>query len=206
MSWRTWGEFRLEAFGDPYMVWHDGPDFASLVEHWRADPAEIERMLHLGIAEGDALAAQAIGELPLPAEGSPALVALLEEALPAAGGDSRVRIAEALHRMTGRESWSEQIVAVLGSGGHWGVRLDAAIALAAFAPTPALISALAAGVRDPEYLVRFHSSDTLLRYAGRSGQVSDDPALFELITADGSGSWAQAAEQLSAAASAALPA
>lgn len=206
MSWRTWDEFRLEAFGDPYLVWHDGADFSALVEHWRDDPAEIERILHLGIAEGDALAAQAIGELPLPAEGSASLAQLLEEALPAAGGNSRVRIAEALHRMTGSESWSEQIVAVLASGEHWGVRLDAAIALAAFAPTPSLISALAAGVRDPEYLVRFHSSNTLLRYAGRPGAVSDDPALFGLITAEAPGPWANASEQLTTAASGALPA
>lgn len=200
MSWRTWDEFRLEVFGEPYMVWHDGPDFAVLVERWQADPVEIERMLHQGLAEGDALAAQAIGDLPLPAEGSPALVALLEEALPTAGGGSRVRIAEALHRMTGSEAWASEIVAVLGSGEHWGVRIDAAIALAAFAPTPALIEALAAAVRDPEYLVRFHSSDTLLRYAGRSEAVSDDADLFGLITADAPKSWAEASGLLAAAA------
>ena len=23
-----WADYRLEVFGEPYMVWHDGPNFA----------------------------------------------------------------------------------------------------------------------------------------------------------------------------------
>ncbi|MEO3926198.1 HEAT repeat domain-containing protein [Micromonosporaceae bacterium B7E4] len=65
--------------------------------------------------------------------------------------------------------------------GRTGNRIDAAIALAGFAPTPGLVDALARAVRERHYLVRYHAANTLLRYAGRRRDVSDHPALFALI-------------------------
>ena len=58
-----WSDFRLDAFGEPYLVWHDGPDFSALRERWRGDPALVERMLRLGLTEDDPLAAMASAEL-----------------------------------------------------------------------------------------------------------------------------------------------
>jgi hypothetical protein len=90
-------------FGDPFMVWHDGPDFTALLAAARSNARSVPRMLAAGISAGD----------PLPAE--------------------------------------------------------AVTVLATFTPTPKLIRALKQGVCDDEYLVRYHSANALLRYAGLTG-------------------------------------
>jgi len=92
------------------------------------------------------------------------------------------------------------VVEVLASTVHWGIRIDAAIRLQAFPPTPALVAAVARGVRDQEYLVRYHCANTLLRWAGRDEDISDDPELFGMVVDDaGLAGWAQVAERLAAA-------
>jgi hypothetical protein len=109
-----WADHRLEVFGEPYLVWHDGADFDEIAGRYAADPALVLRMLRAGIREGDAVAA-------------------------------------------------------------------------------------AAGVRDPEYLVRFHSANTLLHWAGRAGDISEDEELFDLVKSDASPEqWAEAARRLAA--------
>lgn len=197
-----WADFRLEAFGEPYMVWHDGPDFAVFMEHVNADPTGVRKLLLEGISEGDALAAQAIGEA-----GMVDLAVELVDVIDHSAGTFRVRLAESLTALSGLQEWSGRISDVLLHGATWGDRMDAAMALARYLPTPALIDALAHGVQDPDYLVRYHSSNTLLIYAGRAADVAADATLFDLITDDAHPAhWAQAAAQLSAAATASLPA
>jgi hypothetical protein len=72
--------------------------------------------------------------------------------------------------------------------------------LKAFPPTAALVAAVAEGVRDEEYLVRFHCANTLLRWAGRTEDVSDDDELFRLLVDDaGPEGWAEAARRLASA-------
>jgi hypothetical protein len=91
-------------------------------------------------------------------------------------------------------------VEVLASTVHWGIRIDAAIRLKAFPPTPALVAAVAEGVRDQEYLVRYHCANTLLHWAARAGDISDDPELFGLVVDEaGLAGWSQVAERLAAA-------
>jgi hypothetical protein len=183
-------------------VWHDGPDFAAFREHVNADPIGVRKLLLEGLAEGDALAAQAIGEV-----GMVDLAVQLVDVIDHSAGTFRVRLAESLTALSGLQEWSGRIADVLLHGATWGDRLDAAMALARYLPTPALIDALAHGVQDPEYLVRYHSSNSLLVYAGRAADVAADAALFDLITDDANPShWAKAAAQLTAAATESLPA
>jgi hypothetical protein len=179
-------------FGDPYLVWHEGPDFARLTDVARTRPAEVARMLAAGMAAADPVAAQSLAVLGLPESES-----LLRAAVASATETFLVRVAQALHLLTGDESWAAPIASVLASDAFWGVRIDAAIALAGFAPTAELIETLDAGVRDAEFLVRCHSANALLRYAGRTRQVDAIPTLFAKI-ADGDAG--QAADELSAAA------
>jgi HEAT repeat protein len=196
-----WADFRQVAFGDPYMVWHDGPDFADFGDRVRADRAGTTTLVLAGLAEGDALAAQAIGEA-----GMTELVPQLTAALEHSNGTYRVRIAESLLKLTGEQSWASAIADVLLSKiNFWSDRLDAAMALGRVIPRPALIEALAQGMQDAEYLVRYHSSNSLLVYGGRSADVYSDSDLFDLIT-DGStpAQHAKAAAQLAAAATAEL--
>ena len=58
-----YGQWRREIFGDPYVVWHEGPGFEALVEAARREPGVVERMLRAGLAEGDTVAAQSFGAL-----------------------------------------------------------------------------------------------------------------------------------------------
>jgi hypothetical protein len=136
----------MEAFGEPYMVWHDGPDFAEFQSRFAADPELATRMLAAGLAEGDALAAQTPRELTLTAEQRAGFVRMLTHALPGAGA---------------------------------GVRVE--------------------GVRDGEYLVRYHSANTLLRWAGRTDDISDDELFALLVDDAGPDGWAVVAERLAAA-------
>jgi hypothetical protein len=215
VSDETWAEFRQEAFGDPYMVWHDGPDFADFRDHVRADPARVEQLLLAGLGQGDGLAAQSMGdsatsEGPFDEAARARFVTALEAALPASAGGFRVEVARALIALTDSQEWSAALVDVLAGGGHsarafWGERLDAAMAIGQLTPTVALIGALMVGMNDPEYLVRYHSTNSMLRFAGRTDDVSEDGDLFKLIVEDSrAADWKKAAADLSKDASARL--
>jgi hypothetical protein len=195
-----WAAYRQEAFGEPYLVWHDGPDFSVFRDRFSADPELATRMLHAGISEGDALAAQTPRELTLTEEQRAGFVEMLTAALPTADAGVRLEAGASLFALTGDPGWSAPVVEVLGSTAFWGVRIDAAIRLKAFPPTLDLVTAVARGVRDPEYLVRYHSANTLLRWAGRTEEVSDDEEMFALLVDEaGAEGWAAAAARLAAA-------
>jgi len=192
-----WAAYRQAVFGDPYMVWHDGADFSEIARRFREDPGLVLRMLRAGIRENDAVAAEAARNLEPTEDQVAAIAELLEEELPAATGGTRSEIATSLHTLGGPAELAQHVVDVLLGADHWGVRLEAAIRLAGFAPTPALVEAAEAGVRDDDYLVRFHSANTLLRWAGRDEDISDDEELFGLLVDDaGPDGWARVAERL----------
>jgi HEAT repeat protein len=114
-----------------------------------------------------------------------------------AQGAFRVDVAQALHALTGDEAWAEPIVSVLSASSPFD-RLDAAMALAGFTPAAHLIEAVARAVADPEYLVRYHAANTLLRYAALEPSVSDRPEIFQKIIHDDPEQWRAAADMLSA--------
>jgi HEAT repeat protein len=177
-----WADYRLEAFGEPYMVWHDGPDFGQFRINAAADPQTAERVLLEGLDQSDPLAAQAIAEANFAPEVSARMVEALKQAIDRTNSTFRVRVAEALTRLTGEQSWSSAICDVLAEGPFWGDRLDAAMALGHYLPTVELIAVLMRAMTDEEYLVRYHATNSLLRYGGSSQDVSEDKELFAQIT------------------------
>jgi hypothetical protein len=199
-----WTRWRDDVFGDPYTVWHEGPEFTRVVSLASSSPAEVAEMLAEGLNEEDPVAAQslvALSELNL---APPTAEALLRAAAATATETFLVRVAQALHALTAEESWATPIASVLTSEAFWGVRIDAALALADFAPTAALIVPLGKTVADEEYLVRYHSANTLLRYAGRDKDIGDQADLFNQIaspregdpTAADRAQWQEAATRL----------
>jgi hypothetical protein len=200
-----WGRWRRDVFGDPYLVWHDGPDFDRLFDRERADPAEVARMLALGVAGSDDLAPVAIRALAEAGRAPAGAEACLRAAAGTAEGTFAVRLAQAMLVLTGDQSWSEPVLAVLATddGDH---QLDAAMALADFVPMERLIDGLARGVRDRHYLVRYHSATTLRAYAGiKEPEISRNRQLFDLMKTDGDRAGRrQAAAALAAAARARL--
>ena len=192
-----WERWRREIFGDPYQVWHDGPDYTTLLTVVRSEPATVERMLRAGLIAADPLAAQALARLAGEGRAPADAVSYLRTALARARGEFRVRVAEALHTLTGDPSWAAPIAAELADADSEFVRLDAAVALGGFPPTAVAVEALTAAVRDQDYLVRYHAANALLRLAGERRSVDGFPALFQLIN-DGEGGWRAAADELAA--------
>ena len=182
MDFGEWDAWRREVFGDPYLVWHEGPDFTTLLELARTDPETVANRVTEGLGEEDPVAAQSIEALSDAGLAFPSAADALRAALPTATETFLVRVAQALRAVTGDETTAQSIVSVMASDVHWGARLDAAIALADFAPTPELVAALGRAVTDDVYLVRYHAANTLLRYAGDHKEISDHRDLFELIS------------------------
>ena len=177
----NWSQFRLGAFGEPYLIWHDGPDYTTCDELWNTDPLFVEGALLDGLEQRDPLAAQAAARLPLSPESRSRFVDRLVQHLGDQPVGFHLRVAEALHQLTGDEDWSREVLRVLLGAGYWNDRLDAAIALAAFVPTERIVDALASCVQDPDYLVRYHASNTLLSYAGLQPDVTGHEQVFALI-------------------------
>ncbi|GAB2578549.1 hypothetical protein Aab01nite_09380 [Paractinoplanes abujensis] len=193
-----WQRWRREMFGDPYVVWHEGPRFEALTEAARRDPRKVERMLRAGLAAGDTVAAQSFTGLAAAGLAPADAVSILRTALIRATDEFRIRVAEALHALTGDPGWATPIAEVLADAPSEFVRLDAATALAGFPPSSALVRTLAAAVRDPEYLVRYHAANTLLRWSGDRRRVDGVPALLEKITDRAEVAWRAAADELTA--------
>jgi hypothetical protein len=177
-----WTQWRDDVFGDPYTVWHEGPEFTRLVDLARSQPDEVAHKLAEGLTEEDPVAAQAIAALAELDLAPPPAEAQLKAAATTATETFLIRVAQTLHTLTNDESWAVPITSVLTSDAFWGVRVDAALALSAFTPTQALIEALTKTTADDEYLVRYHSANTLLTYAGEPKSIGDQGKLFDQIT------------------------
>jgi len=197
---REWADVRNELYGEPYMVWHDGPEFSGLRDAWRTEPEALLELLFDGMGQGDALAAQSLAELePAPTgETLTHVVTMLKQHLPTSPPGARVQIGMTLCRLTGDERWATAVADVLDRGAtHWGDQIDAAMALKRVRPTPELKEVLLRGIVDPEYLVRFHSSNTLRAWAGLDTDIDSDDALFtDLVKDDDPAAWARVAQAL----------
>lgn len=199
LAGREWADVRLELFGEPYMVWHDGPDFTLLREAWVREPEALLQQLFAGMAEGDALAAQALSELePMPTGAQrEGVIAELKKHVDDSPAYARVQLGLTLYKLTGDVSWARPIIEVLDGGEHWSSRIDAAIALRQVPPAPELREVLLRNVQADDYLVRYHSATTLLRWNGVTTQLEDDDPLFTLIAEDDApASWKKAAARL----------
>jgi HEAT repeat protein len=173
-----WDEWRRDLFPDD----RSEADFSVVLARARDDLAEVRRRLAAGIAAGDLGAARAVVELVSSGKAMREVVAPLREAVRTARGELLVHLALALHLVTGEESWGEPIASVLTADRDPRHRIAAAAALAEFDPTLALIQALGLAMHDPEYLVRCHAANTLLRFAGRSERVEAVPEVWGRIS------------------------
>jgi hypothetical protein len=198
---RPWADVRNELYGDPYMVWHDGPEFSGLRDAWRTEPEALLDQLFTGMGEGDALAAQSLAELePAPTgEALARVVAKLEQHLDSSPPGAQVQIGMALYRLTGDQKWSGPLGAVLDRAVFWGDRIDAAIALRRVTPSPELREVLLRNVLAEDYLVRYHCCGTLRRWAGLDTDIDADDELFTLLVRDDDpAAWAKVADALRA--------
>lgn len=139
-DWRQWSR---DGIGDPYLIWHDGPDFANLVRVARTEPATVHRMLAAGLQHGDDVVPPALVALSEHGLAPDDAEDLLRAAAATASDSFLASVAQALYWLTGDESWAAPIASVMATAKHWGIRLDAAIALRDFTRASELIEALA---------------------------------------------------------------
>ena len=205
MTEETWADYRQTAFGDPYLVWHDGPDFSQIRQHWTTEPERVERMLLKGLDENDELAPQAIGELcDLVGDAAPRFEAALRAAIEGSYGGRRVRIAESLRAFTGSTEWDRYVGDALDQPNMWSEHITAAMALRRATPSVGLIEVLERGVQNEEYLVRYHAANTLSSWAGGAAIEDRDELFGDLVAEEAPKRWKKAAEELGEAARRAL--
>ncbi len=182
MSDDDWARYRLETFGDPYLVWHDGADFGRFEERARADPETSLRMLLVGIAGRDCLAAEAVLHVPLASAAHRRAVESLAAAVASPEPDGfRIAAAASLVQLTGeRQAVAVLVDAVTGDPSRAN-RMSAALALRRLGPHDDSVEALEAGVADADYLVRYHCAEALLHYRPVPESLGDRGELFDLI-------------------------
>ena len=96
-----WDAFRLQEFGEPDMVWHDGPSFEALIARCESDPNGVDRMLRVGLRQQDPLAADALAVLAARRVLDRDFAQDLVAAMAKASGEFRVSTAKALILRTG---------------------------------------------------------------------------------------------------------
>jgi hypothetical protein len=157
-DYMTW---RIATFGTPYIVWHEGLNVGAVTSLTGEDRARAVRMLTFGVRGGDGDAAKAIAAM-----GETAALPDLHAALQTAVGDNRIGIAQAINRLSGCEEvagMARQLIAVLeAQNQHWSTRMEAAVGLRDYEDEESETALLAAIERDEAFLVRLHSSDSLL--------------------------------------------
>lgn len=170
-EWRAWKE---EIFGTEYMIWHDGLYTGAVTGLQGPARAKALEMLRLGVSLGDAHAAEALAAMG-EADDAPAMRAQLAGAY----GSSRVRLALAIHEVTPDPTLAAELVAVLHGCPAWTDRIDAAMGLRHFGGPDDEAALLASVERDPEYLVRYHAAESLLRrWAVVPSEITKHEAIF----------------------------
>lgn len=182
-------------FGDPYLVWHDGADVGALTAEHEHRPERAERMVRAGVAEHDHVAVESLGALARLGRAPSDAAELLRAALPSAHGVFRVRTAQVLCEVTGVDEYVSEVAAVLEGFGHWGDRIDAAMALPSLPITPRSVAAAHRGMLDEESLVRHHSANVLLGLAGKKADIAKHSGFAQVISEDPA-KWRAVADKL----------
>ncbi len=160
------------------MMWHDGIDPTSVCGLEGAERDQAEDMLIESMKEGSYWAPMGLRELR-----SEKAVPIMKEMLPSIDGVLLVEIAIALNVIEDTLEYNQYLLQVLREYPSPYTRLKAAMKLRDF-PTLEVIEALFDAVRDEDYLVRNHASESLLAIHGLQPTISEHKEIFQLIIVD----------------------
>ena len=177
-DYMTW---KISTFGDLFHVWHDGLDVGAVTSLSGDARSHAVRMLIFGVQKKDGHAATALAAMD-----ETSAVPDLRTALSTAGNENKVSIALAINSLTREKDSStlaKELVSVLEVQDlHWGTKIDAAIGLRTFKDKESEEALLGAVEGQDDYLVKYHSCETLLvRWGVRPSSISSHPAIFSLI-------------------------
>lgn len=140
-------------FGNPYNAWHDGLEVETLVALHGDELAKAEAMLLKALPDNRAIVG--LGEIRSQQAVSPLRKLIHDHAVSTVA-------AVALFKINGDASGLDSIISnLLDQRKHWSNRMDAARALSIFRSKAAIL-ALFNALDDPEMLVRYHASQSLL--------------------------------------------
>ncbi|MFN8449390.1 MAG: hypothetical protein U0521_12610 [Anaerolineae bacterium] len=169
-------------FGNPYNAWHDGLDTPTLTALQGDERAKAEEMLLKMLPDNRAVVG--LGEIRSEKAIKP-LRKLIHDP------HMSTEAAVALHQINGDASGLDSIIRTLKDRGKfWSARMDAAMALRGF-QSKAAILALFDALDDPEMLVRYHATNSLLSLYKQV--TRDDPARLEFSSTGVAGEQQRAA-------------
>ncbi|MBL8992879.1 MAG: hypothetical protein JNM63_06030 [Spirochaetia bacterium] len=172
--WKAW---KLKTFDTDYMIWHDGLYTGAVTDLVGPAREEALTMLRLGVSLGDSHASEALAAM----KDTASLDSMVAE-LAKASGAERVRIALAIHALSPDPALSAELIAVLQGPDHWSTRIDAAIGLREFRGAVDESALLDSIEKDPDYLVRYHSGESLLvRWNINPPDLSKHDGIFGLL-------------------------
>ncbi|MFW9805308.1 MAG: hypothetical protein ACFFFK_01105 [Candidatus Thorarchaeota archaeon] len=169
-----WDHFMENYYGDPYMMWHDGIDETSVLPLKGEERDKAEDMLIQSLEEGSHYGAIGLREMR-----STKAIPILEEQLEQSTGTLAVEIAVALCMIKSTLEYVPRILAILKMSPFWSDRIRAARALRRF-PTDEVVESLFESVaKDSDYLVRNHSSETILFLHDLQPSISMHKEIFK---------------------------
>ena len=178
MPTEEWIRFMDNFFGDQYTMWHDGIDPTAARDLLGDEREKGEEMLIKSMKEGSFWAPMGLREME-----SKKAIPIMKEIIESYDSQSfdrlRIEIAYALNVLEKTAEYVPYIIQVLTNGGSWS-RMVAARMLRRY-NTPEVVEALYESVQDEDYLVRNHSSESLLHIHGLPDNLSEYEEIFAEI-------------------------
>jgi hypothetical protein len=178
MPSNEWEYFMDNFFGDPYMMWHDGIDPTAASRLQGEERTKAEKMLIESMNRGNYWAPMGLREMK-----SKKAIPYMKELIETAYSRLGIEIAVALNVIENTTDYVPYLIHALQNVSSPYDRFAAAIALREFG-TPEAIDALFEAIKDPDYLVRNHASESLLAIHGLEPTISKHDEIFGFICTD----------------------
>ncbi len=158
------------------------PNWSSIEKAHREDPELVEAMLIEGVAVTAAMAAESIGRLIAAGRKVPEALEHLKAYENPPSASFTLKQAETLFQVTGDPVHRSTMLDVLVGRNHWVFGIDAAMAVGKLEPSLEANDALEISAASEDYLVRYHSADALLKYAGAIADAAQHPFFKKLAS------------------------
>ncbi len=176
---QAWKRFVNEFFDrSDYMQWHDGIDASVLLALNTEELIEAEEMLIQSTKKDGMWPTVGLGLIK-----SKKAIPVLRDKLKSPSSIIRIRVADALEQIEGTGEFIPILIDRLFNAGSEYDRFEAAMDLRKY-PTEPVVEALYKGMTDDDYLVRDHSSESLLNIYGLPDDISEYKDIYKYICSE----------------------
>ena len=175
----AWKSFIAEFFErSEYEQWHDGITTWMLKELTEEERDAAEQILIYSLKQGGMWATEGLATI-----NSKKAIPVLKDMLKDSIGALRMRIMDALEKIERSGEYVESLIEEFRTCTYWGDKLEAAMMLRHY-PTEEVVDALYEGILQEDYLVRYHSAESLLKIHGLVPDISQHDEIFGCIVDD----------------------